>query len=349
MTSEVKRAKRLIDRFGWNTTCYQIVNPGIDRWFSAEGDAVVGYVRRVGVRVVAGAPVVSEERLASVVEEFEGARRGGVCYFGAEGRLRARLGTCSGYSTVALGAQPVWSPQSWCERFEADRGLRAQRNRARNKGVVVREWSCEEATSHPELHRVLQEWLDTRGLPPLHFLVEPDTLGYLEGRRLFVAERAGVPVGFVTLSPVPERRGWLTEQFVRGRNAPNGTVELTLDTAIRTVAADGDRYVTMGIVPLATFGFDDSIGNPAWLRILLVWIRAHGRRFYDFDGLARFKDKFRPDHWEPIYAISKESRFSFRTLYAIAAAFTEGPPAFAVLKGLAKAVRQEWRWAVGKK
>lgn len=343
---EVERARTLVNRFGWNSTCYQIVNPGIRRWFAQDGDAVVGFVRRHGVRVVAGAPVASLGRLPQTIVEFESCRRGCVCYFGAEGRLLAELGRQEGYSTVTLGAQPIWRPESWCRQFDADSSLRAQRNRARNKGVVVREWPAEKATDHPELWRVLREWLSTRGLPPLHFLVEPETLGMLEGRRVFVAEKGGVPVGFVVLSPIPERRGWLTEQFVRGFDAPNGTVELTLDTAIRAVAADGDAYVTMGIVPLAAHGVGASQGNPAWLRLLLRWVRAHGRRFYDFDGLDRFKAKFHPDEWEPIFAISKEPRFTFRTLYAIAAAFSEGSPIVAVGKGLLKAIRQELRWLI---
>jgi len=344
---DVENARELVLKFGWNSTCYQIVNPGIRRWFATGMEGVVGYVRRSGVRVVAGAPVSSLDDLPKVIDQFEDCRRGCVCYFGAEGRLRNELAGRHGYSTVTLGAQPIWTPQSWCERFDADRSLRAQRNRARNKGVIVREWTAEEATNHPELWRLLREWLETRGLPPLHFLVEPETLGLIEGRRIFVAEREGTPVGFVVLSPVPGRKGWLTEQFVRGPGAPNGTVELTLDTAIRTVAADGDAYVTMGIVPLAEHGVGSSEGNPRWLRLLLKWIRAHGRRFYDFDGLNRFKEKFHPDEWEPIFAISKEPKFTFRTLYAIAAAFTDGSPVIAVAKGLLKAVRQELRWAWG--
>lgn len=344
---DVEKARDLILRWGWNSTCYQIVNPGIRRWFAPGLNAVVGYVRRAGVRVVAGAPVSSLADLPQVIDQFEDCRRGCVCYFGAEGRLRAELAKRPGYSTVTLGAQPIWSPASWCERFDADRSLRAQRNRARNKGVIVKEWTPEQATNHPELWRVLREWLSTRGLPTLHFLVEPSTLGLIEGRRIFVAEMAGKPVGFVMLAPVPGRKGWLTEQFVRGHSAPNGTVELTLDTAIRAVAADGDEYVTMGIVPLAEHGVGTSEGNPRWLRLLLKWVRAHGRRFYDFDGLDRFKEKFHPDEWEPIFAISKEPRFTFRTLYAIAAAFTEGAPIVAVAKGLLKAIRQELKWASG--
>jgi phosphatidylglycerol lysyltransferase len=181
-------------------------------------------------------------------------------------------------------------------------------------------------------------------LPPLHFLIEPQTLADLEGRRIFVAERGGTPVGFLTASPIPARRGWLTEQFVRGAAAPNGTVELMIDAAARAVAAGGARYFTMGLVPLSDNATEDP-GNPAWLRWLLAWVRAHGRRFYDFDGLAAFKAKFRPHGWEPIYAVADEPHITFRTLYAIAAAFSGRSPFALLLDGLGRALRQEIRWA----
>src|SRR5690349_12283396 len=51
---DVRKAQELVRQWGWNATAYQIVNPGIEHWFSRGGDAVIGFVRRHGVRVVAG-------------------------------------------------------------------------------------------------------------------------------------------------------------------------------------------------------------------------------------------------------------------------------------------------------
>lgn len=342
MTSERAELLRLLRLYGWNATAYQIVNPGFRRWFTREG--VVAFVEKGRFRIVGGAPVCPKERLAEVVGEWslvcKLAKRKDA-YFGAAGRLEELLRSNPKYCGVVLGAQPVWNPQHWAAKFDSKPSLRAQVNRARNKGVLVTEWSTERATSSSALKKVLKQWLARRGLPPLHFLVEPETLDSLEDKRVFVAERSGEPVAFVTMAPVPTRKGWLTEQFVRGDKAPNGTIESVVDFAVRAVAKDGAEYLTMGLVPLSTVDPEWSRSNPWWLRLLAVWARAHGRRFYNFTGLEAFKTKFRPDEWEPIYAFSHQPRFTFAALYAIAAAFTAISPLRALAIGLGRAVRTE--------
>lgn len=348
LPERVARARAIVLRHGWNATAYQILNPGMELWFSAAGDAVAGYVTHVGVRVVAGAPVCEGTRLVAVARELEAdaaARGERVCYFGAGTRLERALREGPRRSTVLLGAQPVWRPAEWPEIVRRRASLRAQLHRARNKGVSVGEWDGSQASGHPALRRLLGEWLATRGLPPLHFLVEPDTLAALADRRVFVAERAGSPVGFLVASPVPQRRGWLVEQLIRGHGAPNGTNELLVDAAMRALASAGAAYVTLGLAPLSRRARVPDFPHPLWLRAVLAWTRLHGRRFYNFDGLDAFKAKLQPDAWEPIYAISTERRFSMRTLYAIAAAFSAGSPVGLVAKALLNAVRQEMRWA----
>jgi phosphatidylglycerol lysyltransferase len=335
---------------GWNATAYQLINPGIAHWFAPEGDAVVGYVRRTGVHVVAGAPVCALERLPSVTAAFEARVHSAgdrVCYFGAEARLEAHFHGDPSHSRVLLGGQPAWHPADWAAMVARTASVRAQLHRARNKGVRVEEWSPGRAQGHPELERCLREWLATRGLPPLHFLVEPATLERLFDRRIFVARRGDAVVAFLVASPVPGRHGWLIEQFVRGHAAPNGTNDLLVDTAVRAMAAAGAEYVTLGLSPLSRHaGVPRSAEEPLWLRALLVWVRAHGRRFYNFDGLDRFKAKFRPDRWEPIYAIADEPRFAPRMLYAIAAAFTQQSPVIALARGIGRAIGVETRRAM---
>lgn len=345
-------ARNLVLQHGWNATAYQILNPGLKLWFPRARDAVVGYADWGRVRVAAGAPVCSQARLAEVAAEFEReameAHGASVCYFAAGARLDGLLGSVPGYSRVLLGAQPVWHPGAWPGILSARPSLRAQLQRARNKSVRVREWANATAAASPAIRRCLKEWLSGRPMPSMHFLVEPQTLDRLWDRRVFVAEREGVPVGFLVASPVPGRNGWLVEQIVRGREAPNGTAELLVDAAFHAAIAEGLEYFTLGLSPLSRVmkGEDGHAPRslPWWLDLLFHWLRMHGSRFYNFRGLERFKSKFAPDAWEPIYAICNRPTCTPRVLLAIAAVFGGISPFLFVALSLGKAVLQETVW-----
>lgn len=343
----VARARELVLTYGWNSTSFQIVNPGIKRWFSDDGKAVVGYIPVGGYRVVAGAPVCEKALLPEIIDRFESDSQRNdqkVCYFCAERRLETAINGSPTHSRFLIGAQPAWDPASWPSIVSEYRSLRAQLNRSRNKGVAVTEWPTERAASDERLRNCLHRWLDSKGLPPLHFMVEPETLGRLEHRRIFVAECKGQVVGFLTLSPISRRDGWLFEQFPHTPGAPNGTVELMIDSAMRTIANDGCRLATLGLSPLSKRAKIDEVEEPFWLKLILGWLRKHGQRFYNFDGLDAFKAKLKPNEWEPVFAIANEPNVSFRTIYAIGAAFTANAPLRTALSGIGRAAMTEFHW-----
>ncbi len=337
-------ARALVLEHGSSANAYQILNPGILHWFASRGDAVVGHARYGRFLVVAGAPVSSDDRLAAVLGEFEKAAHAGglrVCYFGVESPVASHFRERTSHSMIRLGAQPVWTPAAWARGVEGHPSLRAQFRRARNKGVVVRELPVFERPAGEDVRLCLDQWLRTRRSPTMHFLVEPDTLGHLRDRRLFVAERDSRVAGFLLASPVPRRRGWLVEQIVRGDSAVNGTSELLVNVAMRSLAEGGSEYVTLGLAPLSTHSTVGEVPTALWLRLLLRWVRAHGRRFYNFEGLDAFKAKLRPDGWEPLYAITDRGRFSPEVLLAIGGAFTRGRPFATTARALAWAVAEE--------
>ena len=175
-------------------------------------------------------------------------------------------------------------------------------------------------------------------------MVESDTLARLENRRVFVAECHDCVVGFIVLSPVSQRNGWLFEQFPHVPGAPNGSVELMIDTAMRALADGGYGYATLGLSPLSTRAKVEPFDNPVWLRVMLAWLRKHGQRFYNFDGLDAFKSKLRPETWEPVFVLSNESRVSFKTLSAIAGAFSGNATGRMIVGGLVRAIKTELRW-----
>lgn len=333
---------------GRNATAYQILNPGISYWFQAQGDAVVGYASHGAWLLVAGEPVCSPAALPETIADFEAfarSRHCRVCYVCAAETMRKLLGGSPEHSVVAIGAQPVWNPADWSSMVRSRRSIRAQLNRAVNKGVQIEFPSPADGAHNPEIGRILQEWLRSRRLPAMHFLVEPEVLsGIVEDRVLLLARRESRIVAFLVASPVAARNGFLIEELARSPRAPNGTSELLIDAAMNRFAEVGSTWATMGLVALAartTAG--TTVDNPLWLRCLMSIARAHANRFYNFRGLERFRAKMHPANWEPLYAISNERRFSPQALYAVGGAFSGISPVRAIGLAVVKGAREELR------
>ena len=141
--------------------------------------------------------------------------------------------------------------------------------------------------------------------------VEP--LVVLPEHRVYVAERGGQVVAFLQLTPIFARGGWLFQNLVRGRDAPNGTAELLIDTALRDAAGEGCRFVTMGLAPL-------SGDVPGPLRMA----RRRGRALFDFAGLRAFRARLRPADWTQQYVCFPPRQGAARSLLDVLSAFASG-------------------------
>ncbi len=343
-------ARRLVLGQGRAATCWQGLHPDLLRWFSSSGDALVGYAKYRGVRVAAGEPICPPERMAEVCGEFErdAACRGDkVCYMAAEPRMiRALERAGAAHTVLPIGAQPEWTPESLLRRFHTSSSLRYQIRRARHKGLVISEWN-DQAPPKPALAICLDEWIAAKSMPPMGFMTDPHLLERLADRRVVVGTVAGAVVGYTVMTPVPARNGWLIEQIVRCRMAPNGISESLVEGAVRLAATRGDAFITLGASPLSRRLPSGS--KPFWLALMMWWMRAHGTRFYNFRGLDAFKAKFHPDQWIPVYLVAAEPRLNPATLYAVLGAFTLGSPVRVIGKALVGGALSEVRGFLDRK
>ncbi len=337
-SSQDPRVRDLLLRHGRNTMCWQVLNPGFSFWFSSGGQGMTAYVRRGNLLVTAGAPVAPEEKLDEVAREFEqsAASRGlSVCYFGAEKwfqKKRTEYGQCS---SILLGAQPVWNPRIWREQLNFNRSVSSLIRTAVRRGVSIEETPAELA-SDPGYRRCLNEWMRSRKLPALGFLVNPDILQNLDGRKLLTARRAGKIIAFLTLTSMPERNGWLIEHIIRGREAVRGTSELLIDRAMSLAVENGILQTTLGLAPFSRNAGLSYRKNPVWIRKIFSALY-HGMGWlYNFSGLDNFKAKFKPEFWEPVYLIVNRPRVTPSIFYDVAGAFCRMSPVKFLALGLVR-------------
>lgn len=309
-----ERVLELIRRHGWNATAFQTLEQGYSYWF-ADDDACVAYVDTGRAWVAAGAPIAAAARLGTVAAAFFAAARCAgrrACFFAAEARLTEVISS----RAFRIGEQPVWDPHAWPQVRARHRSIREQLRRARAKGVVVRALRPDELDGGPArtaMMELTERWLATRAMAPMGFLVHVDPFSFPHERRCFIAELEGRLVGFAGIVPVPARAGWFLEDLLRDPMAPNGTGELLIDAVMEWADANGSRWITLGLAPLA--------GDvPGPLRLA----RAGGALLYDFDGIRAYKAKLRPNTWDPIYMVYAETQGALISTFDALVAFAHG-------------------------
>jgi phosphatidylglycerol lysyltransferase len=327
------RVLETLRAYGDHATSFQILEPRYQYYFYELPDgppAVVAWVPAGKYRAVAGIPVAPASQLAAVSEAFVEdalANKQHVLFFCADERFIHALGSESNlaFKLIPIGEQPEWNPQQWTIQGRLRRTVREQCNRAKNKGVQVRRVSAEEleeASTRSEIADVLQRWLDSRQMSSLSFLVDLQPFHCAPERRYYIAEAGRRAVGFLAAVPVYARDGWFFEDIIRVPDAPNGTAELLIHSAMRDARDAGDAWVTLGLSPLA--GLDrTSTDNPSLLR-LLHWVYKHGDPLYRFDGLKRFKSRFQPDKWSPQFIVQTPPGNIASALHAVLSAFAGG-------------------------
>jgi phosphatidylglycerol lysyltransferase len=314
MSGEHARTHALVRRYGWNATAFQTLEAGYSYFF--DEDACVAHVDTGGAWIAAGAPIVAPDRLAVVAQAFANLarKRGKRCaFFATEPRFQA---ASPGFRSLQIGEQAVWVPAAWAGTLARHASLREQLRRARAKGVRVRRLATAELESGPScaaMQSVATQWLASRTMAPMGFLVRLEWSAYAAERRAFVAELDGRIVGFAGVIPVPARAGWFLEDLVRLPGAPNGTNELLIDAVMRWAAEQDSQWLTLGLAPLA-----GDVAPP------LRFARRTAKYLYDFEGLRAFKSKLRPASWMPIYLSFPSGQGGFVSLLDAVGAFVTG-------------------------
>lgn len=297
--------------------------------------------------VVSGNPHCCQSLYAASVAAFEqeqlaGGRR--TCFFGTGEDFALACG--QHYCHALIGAEPLWNLASWCERQAANKPIRNSLSAAHRAGCTVREASLTDAHIETACSVVRRKWLQTKHLPPLHFVAETEIMH--EGTRCFVVESGGTVVGYGIARRSTDDvktsvgREYGIEHFIRAPDAPPGTVELLIDHIAQTLAVEGEQRLSLRLAP---FSRKASCLLPPDLRSqqmesYLQAIARFGGYWYNAAGLERFKAKFLPDEWKPLYCSFRWEDSPLSVLAALTEVFLAEPMLPSAMTILRQTVRQ---------
>jgi phosphatidylglycerol lysyltransferase len=312
-------------RFGRNTNAF-LLSYGGYRWFRTTAPpGLIGYVRRGRTIIAVGDPLCAPGDAWAVLAAFRravGPRRR-IAFVLASAWLVPTLHAL-GYGTIRVGSDPCFDLAHWVPRGNRAKGVRNPANRARRAGVSIAPYRADrgrDTRQEAALHDCATAWLRARRAMPLRFLIDCQPLRHATARRYFLARHAGQVVGFVACAPIYGRAGWYLEDVIRRPDAPYGVTELLVVSALAALRAEGATMATLGIAPLFEPVPDRC---PVARRVTSQLFRLAARPFYNIRGLERYKAKFAPSWWEPVYVASLPPRLTPLMALDILGAFPNG-------------------------
>src|SRR5258705_4581892 len=187
--------------------------------------------------------------------------------------------------------------------------VRRSRNRLESAGIRTRMFRPDmnpfdptrEHALREEIAAVSAEWLRSRRGAEKGFAMGRFDVHRLRDSWLAVAEdpARNRAIAFVTWEPIWARRGWALDLMRRRDDAPAGVIESLIAKSVESARERGDALLSLSLSALAkvdgserqSVGVGEPDKAPERARAFLM---QHLARFYEFEGLFRWKEKFNP-------------------------------------------------------
>lgn len=233
-----------------------------------------------------------------------------------------------GLTFYKLGEQAFVPLPGFSLEGPARSGLRQSLRRAERDGAEFGVAQPAEVPALlPELRAVSDAWLESKGAREKGFSLGRFDPDYLCRFPVALVRRGGELVAFANLWPTAGHRE-ISVDLMRFRD---GMVRDVMDYLFVQLLvwskAQGFARFDLGMAPLS--GLQERQLAPIWTRAGAL-LFTHSEKFYNFEGLRRYKDKFKPV-WEPRY-LAADGGLALPQALADVTVLVSGSPLAAVRK-----------------
>ena len=336
--ADVARVLEIARRYGDSTVCAFAIDEDVDYFFSANERAVIAYRFESDALLVIGDPMGPAEEMPAMLDAFERYCREHDWQFGFY-QVRPehlRWYRARGWNAVHIGEDPVLRTDRFSLEGSAVGTVRRQVRKLEKAGLVARHFVPGENAFDPardpdnlldQLRAISNDWVKGKHGGEKGFCMGRFDAQALRDVWLAVAwDPAAMRVeAFCTWTPIWARRGWAIDLMRRRPGAPTGAMELLVVKSVEHAKARGDALLSLSLSALVKVAAP-SVANvehavtedPA--RTFLIQRLS---RFYDFQGLFRWKRKFNPE-FEDRYLVYPNTLALPRLALALARAQNPG-------------------------
>ncbi len=306
---------RKVREYG-GTTTDAILDPLCESFHIPEIEGFIGYRQEDDFAIALGDPVCSLEEREKLHMAFKSAmEKEGfkVIYALITPKFADWLNSHGFPILIDLLEVPFTNPQvSPMDKT----GTRASLVRRKVKQAMKEKVEAFEYTEKDEaLQKAMEEvgsaWLNARQGPQIH-ISHIRLFSDIYGKRWFYAKKGKKVVGVVLLNEVKAQGGWLLNRIMIRPDAPNGTPELLIITALNQLKKEGCEFVSFGMIPKS------KVGRIVGLNPITDYFTRLGYKmaslFFRLDGLRKFWEKYQPETEPCFIAFTEVNLASIRAL-----------------------------------
>ncbi len=268
-------------------------------FFSDTVEGFVAYAVENGVCVALADPIgPNKQARQKLLAEFVAycARAGWSVAFLGVTKTEREIYEQAGFSFVKIGESAVVDLSAKLPAKNR-KNLRNVINRFQAGGYQGRFLHTMSPQMLRELKTISDGWKSQRGRREYRFAMGYFDENYLKDSRIFIVlDKYQQLMAFVNLQPNYSRSGRASLDMLRiSPQAPPNTIDFLLQSLHEHLVKEGWREFDLGLAPLSGLADAEAIGERG-----LNTIYKMANRWYSFQGLRQFKQKFNPN-WEPMY------------------------------------------------
>ena len=305
--------------------CYLAAEAVLDPYcqiFKTPGiDGLVSYRRVGGCCLVYGDPVCAPQDYPALVGAFHSqcAGKRPVVYVTASERFARWAIQHECKALIEFGEELFLDPH---DDPRARTGVNASLVRrkvrhAEKEGVIATEYLTRDEGLEKAIQQVGEDWLKSRKGPQV-YLSRIRLFEDRHGKRWIYAKKGDQVVGILCLNQLMARGGYLMNRLMITPDAPNGTPEILVVTALDILRAEGCHFCTFGPIAGVT------LGEIQGLSAISQWVarKVYGgaKKMLKLEGHRKFWEKYHPQS-ERTYLLFSRPRVGIKEILCIAKGF----------------------------
>ncbi|HBM15103.1 MAG TPA: hypothetical protein DD381_01950 [Lentisphaeria bacterium] len=283
--------------YGSHTIAYSSVFDDKMNHFYLPDKGFVMYGLYKNIRFMLGDPICSKKDIQSVVQAFlEDTNSASNILIGMQCSIEAAFVFARhGYSINSLGVETILKLDSFDTKGKAMTKVRRWINSATNAGLKVREEKLTDPLVRKEVEVISNQWIKNKAnAAELTLLTRPLSFEEESGIRFFCGYIDETLIGFNSFEPMykdNEVIGYYANICRTKDDAPNGTLDLIIQNAREKFKAEGAKYFSFGLSPMADIKDNHNLHNPI-ISFLFESSYKYGCRLYSFQGLDFHKKAY---------------------------------------------------------